>query len=341
MTRLNLVTGGAGFVGRHLVRLLAGRGEKVRVLDLEPAAEAPPEIEYIEGSILDEAALDRAMQGAERIYHLAANPNLWHRRPETFLETNLHGTEAVLRVAARHRPERIVYCSTESILKSYRWKHAPGRDGRIDENIQLGVDDMPGPYCRSKFLAERAAERAAAAGLPVVIVNPTLPIGPGDFRLTPPSRMLIGFLNGRIPAFLESEFNLIDVRDVAEGHILAADRGRIGERYILGHRNLRLSELLGLLARLTGLPMPRMRVPYFVAFAAALVDEGLANLTGRPPSAPLTGVRLARTPMIFDCAKAIADLGLPQTPIETALTDFMRFHRQRGEIDRPIPALGI
>ncbi|MCW5752848.1 MAG: NAD-dependent epimerase/dehydratase family protein [Alphaproteobacteria bacterium] len=341
MARLNLVTGGAGFVGRHLVKLLAGRGERVRVLDLDRPGDAAPDVEYLQGSILDEAALDRAMQGAERVFHLAANPNLWHRRPETFLETNLRGTEMVLRAASRHRPEKTVYCSTESILKSYRWTKVPGKDGRIDERIELRVDDMPGPYCRSKFLAERAAMDAAASGQPVVIVNPTLPIGPGDLRLTPPSRMLIGFLNGRIPAFLESEFNLIDVRDVAEGHILAAEKGRIGERYILGHRNLRLSELLALLQRLTGLPIPRMRVPYALAFAAALVDEGLSRLTGRPPNAPITGVRLARTPMVFDCAKAIEELGLPQTPIETALTDFIRFHRQQGEIERPIPALGI
>lgn len=333
MTRLNLVTGGAGFVGRHLVHRLVERGERVRVLDLDAGAGLPDGIDYRRASILDAEAVRRALDGVERVFHLAANPNLWSRRPESFAEVNLEGTRTVLSLAgAWPGVSRIVYTSTESILKSYRWKRPPTASGFIDETIELSADDMPGPYCRSKFLAERLALDMARAGAPIVVVNPTLPIGPGDHRRTPPTEMLLGFLNGKTPAYLESEFNMIDVRDVAAGHILAAERGNIGERYILGTRNIRLSGVLAILARLSGLPMPRLRVPYVVALAAAHVSEAVAYFTGKPPVAPLTGVRLARTPMAFDCAKAIAALDLPQTPLETSLADFIRWHRARGEI---------
>lgn len=333
MSRLNLVTGGAGFVGRHLVQLLISKGEQVRILDLADYPDRPPAVEYIKGSILDRAAMRKALVGANRLFHVAANPNLWHVRPETFMETNCEGTRTVLDEALAYgQLERVVYTSTESILKSYRWVRPPTTHGFIDENIKLEVQDMPGPYCRSKFLAEQVAFDFARSGLPLVIVNPTLPIGPGDFRQTPPTKMLLGFLNGKTPAFLESEFNMIDVRDVAAGHILAAERGQIGERYILGCRNIRLSELLAILSNLTGLPMPRLRVPYWLALASAYVSETVANLTGIAPVAPITGVRLARTPMAFDSSKAVAALNLPQTPIETALLDFIRFHRARAEL---------
>src|SRR6185369_9846487 len=169
---------------------------------------------------------------------------------------------------------------------------APRRAERvvIDETARQTLPDMPGPYCRSKFRAEEAAHAAAAGGMPVVIVNPTMPLGPGDATFTPPTKMILGFLNGTTPAFLGCEFNLVDARDAALGHILAAERGRIGQRYILGAENIELSQLLEELTLLTGLAMPRFRVPYGLAFVAALVSEALANITKRPPTAPLTGV---------------------------------------------------
>jgi dihydroflavonol-4-reductase len=317
MNSLSLVTGGGGFVGRHLVRLLHERGERVRVLDLAGAPGLPPDVEVVAGSILDGEKLRQAMAGAKRVYHLAANPNLWAPDPEIFMETNYRGTQAVLAAAAEAGPERVVYTSTESILKSYRH---PVPD-TLDENVSWTVDDMPGPYCRSKFLAEQAALAAARNGLPVVVVNPTLPIGPGDIHLTPPTRMLLDFLTGKAPAYLDCAFNLVDVRTVALGHILAADKGRIGERYILGGRNIGVPDLLALLGRLSGRPMPRRRIPYWVAWSMAAASETLSIVTKRPPIAPLTGVRLARTPMRFDSGKAIRELGLPETPLETSLQD--------------------
>ena len=298
--RLNLVTGGCGFIGRHLVEQLAARGERVRVLDLRPLDAAPQGVERIAGSITDPSVAARAVDGCARVFHLAANPNLWAPDPNTFDAVNHQGTRRMLEAARTAGVERFVYTSTESILKSYR---APKQSTRalIDESVVQTLEDMPGPYCRSKFLAEEAAREAAAGGLPVVIVNPTMPIGPGDALLTPPSKMILGFLNGETPAYLDCEFNLVDARDVAAGQILAADKGRVGERYILGNVNLSLGELLAELQRLTGLSMPRTRIPYALAIVSALVSEGISNLTKTPPIAPhhrrtprahLDGIRL-------------------------------------------------
>lgn len=336
--RLNLVTGGCGFIGRHLVDQLAARGERVRVLDLRPLDAAPPGVEQVIGSITDPAAVARAVDGCDRIFHLAANPNLWAPDPKSFEAVNHQGTRRMLEAAQKAGVERFVYTSTESILKSYR---APGQSSRalIDESVVLTLGDMPGPYCRSKFLAEEAAREAARGGLPAVIVNPTMPIGPGDDLLTPPSKMILGFLNGETPAYLDCEFNLVDARDVAAGQILAADRGRVGERYILGNVNLGLGELLAELHRSTGLAMPRTRIPYALALASALVSEGISNVTKKPPIAPLTGVRLARTSMAFDCSKARDELGWPCRPLEQSLRDAIRWMSGKGLLRRPVGEL--
>jgi dihydroflavonol-4-reductase len=226
----------------------------------------------------------------------------------------------MLEAAQKADVQRFLYTSTESILKSCRAPRSCNR-ALIDESVRLTLEDMPGPYCRSKFLAEEAAREAAAGGLPVVIVNPTMPIGPGDHLLTPPSKMILGFLNGETPAYLDCEFNLVDARDIAAGQILAAEKGRVGERYILGNVNLKLGDLLEKLHRLTGLPMPRMRIPYELALVSALVSEGISAVTRKPPMAPLTGVRLARTSMAFDSSKARDELGWSCRPLEESLRE--------------------
>lgn len=335
MARLNLVTGGSGFIGRHLVEALLRRGERMRVLDLRPIAPLPENVELAVGSITDAAQVARAMAGCDRVFHLAANPNLWAPDARSFDAVNHQGTRRMLEAAQKAGVERFVYTSTESILKSYR---APKTSARalIDERVVLGLDDMPGPYCRSKYLAEQAAREAAAGGLPVVIVNPTMPIGPGDALLTPPSRMILGFLNGETPAYLDCEFNLVDARDVAAGQVLAAEKGRIGERYILGNANLSLGQLLAELERLSGVRMPRTRIPYALALVSAWVSEGLSALTKKPPVAPLTGVRLARTSMAFDCSKARSELGWQCRPLEASLIDAMRWMSGQGLLRRPI-----
>jgi dihydroflavonol-4-reductase len=330
---VNLVTGGSGFIGRHLVRLLAERGENVRVLDPRPFDGAPTGIDMRLGSILDKAALSAAMAGATRVFHLAGNPNLWAANPEVFHEINYEGTCRVLEAANWGGIARFIHTSTESILKKI---NAPrgARAALIDERVSLSVDDVPGPYCRSKYRAEQAALAAAQSGMPVVIVNPTMPIGPGDMLLTPPSKMILGFLNATVPAFLENEFNLVDARDAAMGHLLAAERGRIGERYILGHENLALSRLLRELEDLTGLGMTKRRVPYWVAYSAAIVSEGISRITKRAPIAPLTGVRLARSSMAFDCQKARTELGWQGRPLRQSLGDMVRDFQARGLLRR-------
>jgi dihydroflavonol-4-reductase len=335
VARLNLVTGGSGFIGRHLVDALLARGERVRVLDLRPISPLPERVEMAIGSITDAGHVARAMAGCDRVFHLAANPNLWAPDPKSFDAINHQGTRRVLEAAQKANVARFVYTSTESILKSYR---APKTSERalIDESVVLTLDDMPGPYCRSKYLAEQAAREAAAGGLPVVIVNPTMPIGPGDGLLTPPSKMILGFLNGETPAYLDCEFNLVDARDVAAGQVLAAEQGRVGERYILGNVNLSLGELLASLQRLSGVKMPKARVPYALALVSALVSEGLANLTKKPPMAPLTGVRLARTSMAFDCSKARNELGWQCRTLDASLTDTMRWMSGQGLLRRPV-----
>ncbi len=330
MTAAILVTGGCGFVGRMLVDELGQQGAgRVRVLDLrEPPESMAANVDFMAGSILDEQLLMQAMQGCEQVFHVAAIPDLWLADKRRFHEVNTIGTQNVLTAAARNSVQKLVYTSTESIVVGTRH-----RRGSANETTSVSIKDMPGPYCRSKYLAEQAVRQAAAQGLPVVIVNPTLPIGPGDERLTPPSRMLLGYLNGDYGAYLNSAFNLIHVRDVARGHILAAAHGRSGERYMLAGENLYLSELLQMLTELTGKPMPRMRVPWLLAYGFAAASEFVADhITHKPPMAPLTGVRLARRPMFFDNHKAREQLGLQPVPIKQALREALADFAARGLI---------
>ncbi len=337
MKELTLVTGGRGFIGRHLVDALLRRSAPVRVLDLEAPQDPSPGVDYHTGSVTDPAAVAAAMDGVGRVFHLAARAGLWQADPAEMFAVNQQGTRCVLQAAERAGVERIVHCSTESILKSRLRDPA---SGVIDETVQPPEAEMCGAYCVAKLRAEQEALAAARRGLPVVVVNPSVPVGPGDVNLTPPSRMLLGFVNGRFPAYLDSVLNLVDARDVAEGHLLAAERGRVGERYLLGHENIRLADLLALLEELTGLPMPRRRVPYWLAFSASAVQEWMADhVTHRRPAAPLTGVRLARTPMCFDNRKARQELGLSFRPLRASLADALDDFAARGllesELRRP------
>jgi dihydroflavonol-4-reductase len=329
---VDLVTGGAGFLGRHVVAALHARGRPVRVLDLAAWPGRPDGVEEMRGSVTDAAAVARAMTGVERVFHLAANPQLWSRRDEDFLEVNHRGTEIVLAKARRAGVARVVHTSSGAVLTG------PRRPKAIDETAAPRESDMAGPYALSKWRAERAA-LAAAEGRPAVVVNPTLPVGPGDHAPTPPTRLLLDLLNGAIPAYLECHLNFIDVRDAAEGHVLAAERGRPGERYILGGTNLRLSELLTVVADLTGLRMPKSRVPGPVALATAKAAEAMARrVTGKPPTATVTGVRLALWSAPMDNAKAVRELGLPVRPLRETLADAIRWAQETGLVRRPLPA---
>lgn len=329
--RRSLVTGGGGFIGAHLVNQLLEQGDTVRVLEL-PDVPLPSSVEVVRGSVCDANVVRDALDDVQRLYHLAGNPNLWAVDKKDFQRVNYEGTCTIFKEAARKDLEVVVHTSTESILTGSAQINAP-----VYSDVRRVLKEMPGPYCRSKFLAEQAAFQAARGGMPVVIVAPTLPIGPGDRLITPPTRMILDFLNVKTPAYYNCRFNLADVRDIARGHILAAEHGRPGERYILGHENMTLGELLQMLEEITGLSMPKWHVPYWVALGAGLVSEFTADfITHRPPKAPLAGVRLAKHPMHFNSDKAINELGFPQSPLRQALIDEVQWLIKEGLVERNI-----
>ncbi|RMH13142.1 MAG: NAD-dependent epimerase/dehydratase family protein [Gemmatimonadetes bacterium] len=333
MTPHVLVTGGSGFLGSHLVRELATRGRGVRVLDRVRPHDPVPGVDYVLGDVTDPDTVARALDGVDTVFHLAAKAGLWASDPGAFERVNGAACRTVFGACERRGVSRVVHCSTEAVFKSRRRGRVP-RNRPIDEDLRLRLDDMVGPYARGKFIAEQEALAAAERGLHVVIVNPTIPLGPGDWNLTPPARMLLGFLNGRHPAYLEGVFNFVDARDVALGHIAAAERGRPGQRYLLAGHDLRMSEFLALVESLTGLPMPRLRVPYAVAVGAALGSEALARLTGRRPASPLTGVRLARDPNTFSNRRAREKLGVTFRPLAETVRDAVAWYAERGLLKR-------
>jgi dihydroflavonol-4-reductase len=324
---LAIVTGGAGFIGSHLVRRLVDSGQPVRVVERPgaPVGHLPPSVEIVFADIRDRGGLAGALRDGRWVYHLAANPNLWVRDRREFLDINYAGTVNVLDAALAAGAERILHTSTESILTKARCA------GPIDENVAISLDDAVGPYCRSKLLAEEYAFFLAGEGFPVVVANPTMPVGPGDRGLSPPTRLILDFCSGALPATMECTLNLIDVRDVAWGLNLVMKGGRPGRRYILGQTNLTLGALLALLGELTGVPVPRWRVPYPMALAYSWCSELVADhVTGRPPKATVTGVRLGKRIMHFDASRSLGEIGLRPRPIRDSLADALTWLREAG-----------
>lgn len=323
-----LVTGGAGFIGSHLVQLLVQRGESVRVLDLPtaPVRHLPLDrVELLRADICDKAAVHRAVRDCREVYHLAGNPNLWVQQRGRFRQVNYQGAVNVLEAALAAGVQRVLHTSTESILTHARQAAA------ITEEQHITHADVIGPYCRSKYLAERHALCLGRGGAPVVVVNPTLPVGPGDRGCSPPTRMMLDFCRGKRREYLDAELNLIDVRDVAEGMIRAMERGRPGRRYLLGHENLSIRTVFRMLAQLTGLPEPRWRVPYPVALAAAYASEFIADvLTHRSPAATITGVKLTRRRMHFDPRRSLDELSLRPRPVAGTLAETVAWFRSVG-----------
>lgn len=327
-----LVTGGTGFVGANLVRELLKDGAQVRVL-VRPRSHRRAlegcDVEFVEGDLLDAASLKRAAAGVSVVYHVAADYRLWAPDPNALYRANVEGTRQVLAAAAEAGAARVVYTSTVGALGIPK----DGRPGT--ETTPVTLADMVGPYKRSKFLAERVAEEWAGRGLPVVIVNPSAPVGAWDVKPTPTGQMIVDFLKGKMFASLDTGLNLVHVRDVARGHLLAAERGKVGEKYVLGNQNLSLMEIFLMLGRLTGLRAPRFRIPYPVAWLAAASMEGWARVAGGEPRVPLTAVRMAKKRMYFDPSKAVRELGLPQTPVEEALKEAVDWFVARGYATLP------
>ena len=273
-----LLTGATGFVGGHLLQALLAEGARVRCLVRESSPRSNLEglpVDVTVGDLRDAASIRRAVEGCEQVYHCAADYRLFTRRPEELYESNVEGTRNVLRSAAEARVERLVYTSSVGAL-GLRLDGAPA-----DEVTRVSLTDMVGHYKRSKYLAERVAEEWATRGLAVVIVNPSTPVGEGDVKPTPTGKMILDFLNRRTPAYVDTGLNLIDVRDVARGHLLAAAKGRIGEKYILGHHNMTLREVFQTLARLTGFEAPRIKLPHWIPWLYAAADTALARLAKR------------------------------------------------------------
>ena len=327
MVKTSLVTGANGFLGCHVVRALVARGDRVRALaraNADISALRGIDCEIVRGDVRDLESLRVAMRACEEVYHVAADYRLWVVDEAPMYASNVEGTRNVIDAARAASVARIVHTSTVGALGIPHG--APGR-----EDTPVTVDAMVGPYKRSKFLAERVAEDAARAGAPVVIVNPSTPIGPLDYKPTPTGRMLVDFLNRKMPAYLDTGLNLVDVEDCARGHLLAAERGRIGEKYILGGEDLTLAELFTRLARLSGLPAPKMRIPYAVAYGFALGAEALARtITHKPPRASLTEVKMARKKMFFDSSKARREFGYAPGPVDPALKRAIEFFRVHG-----------
>lgn len=299
------------------VRCLVREGSTLRRLEGVDATLRP-------GDLLDPASLERAAAGCRALFHCAADYRLWAPAPDDILRTNVEGTRNVLRAAEAAGVARVVHTSSVGALAGGT------REAPADESGEVDATALVGPYKRSKYLAEREAAAFAERGLDVVIVNPSTPVGEGDVKPTPTGKVIVDFLRGRMPAYVDTGLNIIDVRDVAEGHVLAALHGRTGERYILGNRNMSLRELLEALASIAGRGAPRVRLPHWIPLVAAHAAEAWAGLAGGEPAVSLAAVRMARQPMYFDAGKAVRELGLPQSPIEPALERAVAWFRAHG-----------
>jgi len=323
-----LVTGATGFVGAAVARALNATSTEVRVLirrDSDLRNLGGLKVEQAYGDLRDRDSLRRALSGCQQLYHVAAHYALWAKDPSVFYEVNVTGTRILLETARELGTERIVYTSTIGAIG------LPIGGGLGTEETPVSLSHMAGDYKRSKYLAEQEVLKLARAGLPVVIVNPSAPVGQGDIKPTPTGQMIVDFMKGRMWAYIETGMNLVDVDDVAVGHLLAMERGRIGERYILGNQNLSLREIFEILSKLTGVTAPRIKLPWQAILPLAHLNRWIADyLTHQSPRIPLEGVRMAKYRMHYDCSKAVRELGLPQNPVELALEKAVRWFRAHG-----------
>ena len=323
-----LVTGANGFIGSNLVRTLLGRGGNVRAFIKPGTSETSLDgfdIEKVYGDICDFASLERAMTGCTEVYHLAAYNKLWARDPSIFSQINLEGTENVLRVALLKNVRRVVYTSTCDFIGMKRRRAA--REGS-EEDFPVHEGELLGPYTLSKWRAERATLAYAANGLDCVIVNPTIPIGSYDIAPTEPGRLISDSLSGNLHFFVNRRMNFVDVKDCATGHVLAMEKGRPGERYILGGRNMELGEFFAKLEQVAGVHRPRVRVPYALGYGGVWIMKIWSGLTGKEPRASLEAVRLIRHSFVFSSRKAEQELGYRPADISDALRRAVEWHRR-------------
>src|SRR6201984_1690985 len=305
------VTGAAGFLGSHLTRQLAARGADVRVL-LRPSSNnraiADLPLEYVTGDLRDAASLDRALAGVQRVFHLAADYRLWSKRSQDIYDSNVGGTKNLLEAAKRAGVEQFIYTSTVATI-------AVDRAELPNELTDAKLEEMVGHYKRSKWLAEREGLNAAKAGFPAIVAMPTTPVGPWDWKPTPTGKIILDFLNGKMPGYVETGLNFVGVEECAAGHLLAAEKGKVGERYLLGGENLTLKHLLDTLSRITGLSAPKLKIPHGLGLGVGYASTLFSRLIGREPGVPVEGVKIARHTMFVDCSRAQRELGFKAGPV--------------------------
>lgn len=334
------VTGATGFIGSNLCRELLNHGFEVRVLlrqDSNKKAIEGLNVEFFYGDLCDKQRLIDGLRGCDWCFHVAASYHLWMKDYRPMYAANVDGTRNILDAAVKAGCSRIVYTSTVGCIALP--KIVDGKLIPSDESAPVSEAQMSNHYKLSKFKAEQVAMEFARNGAPVVIVNPSAPIGPWDVKPTPTGKIIVDYLNGEMPAYLDTGLNWVHVRDVAVGHILAAEKGRIGERYILGNvdGNLTMEETFKLLEEISGIPAPKVKIPYSVALFFAYLNEFFAKLTGIPPKAPVAGVKMAKYKMFFNPSKAIKELGLPQTPVRQAFSDAIEWFIKNGYVKRNVP----
>jgi len=323
-----LVTGAAGFLGSHVTRQLVARGDDVRVLmrvSSTNRAIADLSLEYVTGDLRDPASLDRAMKGVKRVFHVAADYRLWAKRSQDIYDSNVGGTKNLLEAARRAGVEQLIYTSTVATIAVDRPQHP-------NESTDAKLEEMVGHYKRSKWLAEKEALAAAKNGLPVIVAMPTTPVGPWDWKPTPTGKIILDFLNGKMPGYVETGLNFVGVEECAAGHLLIAEKGKVGERYLLGAENLTLKGMLDLLSKIAGLPAPKLKIPHGLALGVAYASTVFSRLIGREPGIPVEGVKIARHMMYVDCSRARRELGFKAGPVAAALERAVRWYEANGYI---------
>ena len=323
-----LVTGAAGFLGSHVTRQLVARGDDVRVLlraSSTNRAIADLPLEYVTGDLRDPASLDRAMKGVKRVFHVAADYRLWAKRKQDIYDSNVGGTKNLLDAAKRAGVEQLIYTSTVATIAVDRPQHP-------NEFTDAKLEEMVGHYKRSKWMAEKEALGAAKSGLPVIVAMPTTPVGPWDWKPTPTGKIILDFLNGKMPGYVKTGLNFVGAEECAAGHLLIAEKGKVGERYLLGGENLTLKQMLDTLAKITGLRAPILKIPHGLALGVAYANTAFARLVGREPGIPVEGVKIARHMMFVDCARAKRELGFQAGPVAAALERAVRWYEANGYI---------
>jgi dihydroflavonol-4-reductase len=327
---LAFVTGATGFLGSHVARVLAEQGADLRLLvratsnlkNLEGLNVGTTRAETATGDLRDAASLEKAMAGCDTVFHVAADYRLWLRDPEEMYRSNVEGTRAILEAARKNAVRAVVYTSSVATMGF------TGNEQPADEDSPVSLADMIGHYKRSKFMAEQVAIEAGRGGMRVVTVNPTTPVGEQDVKPTPTGRIVVDFLKGKFPAYVETGLNLVDVRECARGHVAALEKGKNGQRYILGGENLTLKQILDKLGNISGLPSPKVKLPYFVAYLAGAVDQTISGrLLGREPRATIETVRMGKKKMWASSGKAERELGWRTVPVEGALRRAVEWFR--------------